>query len=155
MLVKSGDKTTAVICDLDGTLAIIESEGKLLRNPYDASHCDEIDLINVPLATILTSLYNNGIKTIFVSGREDIYYEPTIRFIQKLGYPFDNLNEIKLFMRNTKDYRDDIIVKKEIYNKNIKDHYEIICCFDDRPKVIRMWRRIGLYVFDCGKGIEF
>ena len=27
--------------------------------------------------------------------------------------------------------------------------------FDDRPCVVRLWRSRGLFVFDCGNGVEF
>jgi hypothetical protein len=61
-----------------------------------------------------------------------------------------------LYMRKAGDYRSDDIVKEEIFNKyfgDVKDR--VLCVFDDRPRVIRMWRRIGIPVFDCGLGVEF
>ena len=40
----------AIICDLDGTLALMNG-----RNPFDASKCDE-DLLNVPVAEYIEKL---------------------------------------------------------------------------------------------------
>lgn len=160
-------KELAIICDLDGTLAIIEvydpekpcSKPARLRNPYDASNCHETDLINIPLAKILDSVDINAtyeIKIIFVSGREDKYRESTLKFLnEKVSEYFEYVHLCPLFMRKTGDQRPDEIIKKEIYDENIKDKYDVLCVFDDRPKVIRMWRSLGLYVFDCGRGIEF
>jgi hypothetical protein len=47
-------------------------------------------------------------------------------------------------MRKTDDNRCDSIVKEEIYNEYIKDKYNVLAVFDDRDRVVDMWRRIGL-----------
>ena len=47
-------------------------------------------------------------------------------------------------MREEKDHRPDDIVKEEIYHKYIEDKYNIVCVFDDRDKVVKMWREQGL-----------
>jgi hypothetical protein len=61
-----------------------------------------------------------------------------------------------LYMRKAGDYRSDDIVKEEILDTQFKDKINnILCVFDDRPRVIRMWRRRGIPVFDCGLGVEF
>ncbi len=147
----------AIICDLDGTLAIIHN-----RSPYDASRCEE-DLINKPVADILLGAYEKGKKIIFVSGREDKYREQTEKFIKNHLVTITNpvhANvigdqeqrwtpiEYELFMRKTNDGRKDYIVKREIYDEFIKDKYDVQYVLDDRPSVIRMWRYdLGLTVF--------
>ena len=47
-------------------------------------------------------------------------------------------------MRSKGDHRSDTEVKKEIYDKYIKDKYNILCVFEDRDKVVKMWRDEGL-----------
>jgi predicted kinase len=42
----------AIICDLDGTLALMNG-----RNPFDASKCEE-DILNEPVATVLKTFKN-------------------------------------------------------------------------------------------------
>jgi len=84
----------AIICDLDGTLALMNG-----RNPFDASKCDE-DEINNPVANVLRNYKKLGYEILLVSGREDRYKEPTLRFLEKHEIEYDDL-----IMRKTKDSR--------------------------------------------------
>lgn len=120
----------AIICDLDGTLALMNG-----RNPFDASKCDE-DLLNVPVANVLKNYHQLGYKILLVSGREDKFKEPTLRFLAKHQIPFDDL-----LMRKTKDSRKDSIIKKEIYAEYILDKYFIEFVLDDRNQVVDTWRK--------------
>jgi hypothetical protein len=56
-------------------------------------------------------------------------------------------------MRKAKDYRDDAIVKSEMLDEILKT-YSVIAVFDDRTKVVDMWRSRGLFVFDCNQTRE-
>jgi predicted kinase len=94
----------AIICDLDGTLALMNG-----RNPFDAARCDE-DLLNVPVANTLKNYHQLGYKIILLSGREEKYKEPTLRFLETHQINFD-----ELLMRKTSDNRKDSIIKKEIF----------------------------------------
>lgn len=138
----------AIICDLDGTLAILNG-----RHPYDASTCYD-DLVCNPIRNILDEFSDISFKhqLIFVSGREDKYIEQTYKWIiYKANLQYD----FSLFMRKTGDNRDDTIVKREIYENEIKGKYNVSFVFDDRPKVVRMWKNLGLFVFNVGDGYEF
>nr|WP_315223943.1 AAA family ATPase [uncultured Flavobacterium sp.] len=119
----------AIICDLDGTLALMNG-----RNPFDASTCDQ-DLINTPVANVLKNYKKLGYKILLVSGREDRYKEPTLRFLAQHEIEFD-----ELIMRKTKDNRKDSIIKTEIYNESIKEHYFVEFVLDDRNQVVDTWR---------------
>ncbi|MDX6183993.1 AAA family ATPase [Flavobacterium sp. Fl-77] len=119
----------AIICDLDGTLALMNG-----RNPFDASTCDQ-DLINTPVANVLKNYKKLGYKILLVSGREDRYKEPTLRFLAQHEIEFD-----ELIMRKTKDSRKDSIIKTEIYNDAIKEHYFVEFVLDDRNQVVDTWR---------------
>ncbi len=57
----------AILCDLDGTLALLNG-----RNPFDASTCDA-DLLNEPVANVLRNYKQLGFTIILLSGREDRY----------------------------------------------------------------------------------
>ena len=126
----------AIICDLDGTLALLNG-----RNPFDASRCDE-DLLNEPVASIL-----KGRKVILVSGRDDKYKEPTLRFLEKHHIEYE-----VLLMRKNKDQRKDSIVKKEIFDTHIRPNYNIDFVLDDRNQVVAMWREIGLTCLQVAYG---
>lgn len=123
------DLPKAIICDLDGTLALMNG-----RNPFDASKCDE-DGINNPVANVLRNYKKLGYEILLVSGREDRYKEPTLRFLQKHEIEYDDL-----IMRKTKDSRKDSIIKTEIYNEFIKDKYFVEFVLDDRNQVVDTWR---------------
>jgi len=56
-----------------------------------------------------------------------------------------------LHMRKIGDRRRDSFVKLDMYNEVIKDKYNVICVFDDRPQVIReCWKVLNLPVLNCG-----
>ena len=120
----------SVVCDLDGTLALMHD-----RDPFDASRCDE-DELNEPVASVLRCFSGNGYQILLVSGREERFREPTIRFLEK-----HNILYHHLWMRQNKDFRKDAIIKKEIFDTNITGKYFIEFVLDDRNQVVEMWRK--------------
>ena len=137
-----------ILCDLDGTLAIFEYlNGLKIRSPYDASKAAD-DIVCVPVAITLRGFFELGYEIIFVSGREDKFREPTMEFLKNASEQYKFFFN-KLLMRKTGDSRSDVIVKKEIYEAELKDKYNILAVFDDRRQIIAGWRALGLYVFDC------
>ena len=120
----------AIICDLDGTLALIRD-----RNPYDASLCEQ-DLVNEPVRSILQT---SGKAIVFVSGREDKYKPQTLAWLDQHDIKFD-----RLYMRKSGDLRKDSIVKQEIYEQLILNQYNVAFVLDDRDQVVRVWRDLGL-----------
>ncbi|MBX3164319.1 MAG: AAA family ATPase [Bacteroidetes bacterium] len=120
----------AIICDLDGTLALLNG-----RNPYDASQADK-DLLNAPVANILKNYYQSGYKILLVSGRENSYETQTKVFLEKYHIPYN-----ALFMRKANDYRKDSVIKKEIFESEINEKYFIEFVLDDRNQVVDLWRK--------------
>jgi predicted kinase len=126
---KNCDLPDAIICDLDGTLALLNDRG-----PYDTEKC-ETDLLNIPVAEVLITFASMGTKIILCSGRDDDFRSHTERFLEKYDVPHD-----LLLMRASGDRRNDALIKKEIYDAEIRDKYNVIFVLDDRDKVVRMWR---------------
>ena len=124
------DLPDAVLCDLDGTIALIGD-----RSPYDAAKC-ELDLVNEPVRSILQ---NSGKAIVFVSGREDKFKPQTLAWLAKHNITFDGL-----YMRQSGDSRKDSIVKREIYDEFILNKYNVAFVLDDRDQVVRVWRDLGL-----------
>tara|TARA_R110002012_G_scaffold18124_1_gene66933 strand:+ start:74 stop:535 length:462 start_codon:yes stop_codon:yes gene_type:complete len=124
----------AIICDLDGTLALKHDE----RTWHDASTCDE-DVINMPILEICSAFAKTH-HIIFCSGREDKYREQTMTFLKRCFPSYIDRHDFSLFMRNTKDYRKDSIVKYEIYNNCIINRWDVLFVLDDRNQVVDMWR---------------
>lgn len=120
----------AIICDLDGTLSLLNG-----RDPYDASSADE-DELNAPVASVLAMAKAQGYKVILLSGREQLYREPTERFLLKHQIAYD-----LLLMRTTNDYRKDNVIKKELFQQEIAGKYFIDFLLDDRNQVVDMWRK--------------
>jgi predicted kinase len=120
----------AIICDLDGTLAIIAN-----RSPYDASECEK-DLLNEAVAHIIMMSHQAGDKIILFSGRTDDYKLQTERWLAKHNIPYDILA-----MRVAKDMRKDSVVKLEMVEKYITGQYYIRFTLDDRNQVVDMWRQ--------------
>lgn len=134
----------AIICDIDGTLALLGN-----RNKFDPTSGE--DMLNYPIANIL-KVYGNQkvfkVDLILLTGREDKYGEFTVNWLRKNG-----INHYKeLYMRSTGDFRKDYIIKKEIYEKEIKPKYEVLFVLEDRDQAVKMWREEGLTCLQVAPG---
>ena len=140
--VQDANLPKAILCDLDGTLALMRN-----RDPYDAMHCDEDDL-NEPVAKVLRTYNHYGCQILLISGREDRFYYPTVRFLEKYSIPYH-----QLWMRKTNDFRKDAMIKREIYDAEIAGKYFIEFILDDRNQVVEMWRKeLNLPCFQINYG---
>lgn len=134
----------AVIVDMDGTLALFGKE-----NPYDRDMLK--DKLNYPVAVIvwmlnLTDLAD--VKILIVSGRKNRYLKDTQKWLKK-----HKINYEDIFMpRADNDNRKDVIIKTEIYEKEIKGKYEVLFVLDDRDQVVELWRGLGLVCFQVADG---
>jgi len=132
----------AIICDLDGTLAILNG-----RNPFDASTCED-DLLNQPVFDIVKNYYDLGCKVILLTGRTDNYKEQTQNWLKKHAIPHH-----QLLMRKYGDSRKDSVIKLEIFEANIKGKYFVQFVLDDRNQVVDMWRNeMGLACLQVNYG---
>lgn len=129
----SNNKQNCYVFDVDGTLAKMNG-----RSPYDYSLV-HTDTVNHNVAMIARLLAQSGLPIIIVSGRTDDCKFETAKWLYDNSIPHD-----KIFMRKTGDNRNDAIVKREIYEKELKDKYNILAIFDDRNRVVDMWRSLGL-----------
>jgi predicted kinase len=121
----------AIICDIDGTLAIITD-----RNPYDATNC-ETDLPNQPVIEIIqTFMFSKDYQIILFSGRNGKYRKQTETWLASHNVPY-NL----LVMREEDDARKDSIIKKEMFDQHVANKYYIEFVLDDRNQVVDMWRK--------------
>jgi len=138
-------KRLCVVADLDGTLAIMGP-----RNPYDDMRC-YCDSVNIQVLEVLCALMShNGLRAVFVSGRQSRSREETERWLDDMA-TFPPLS-YDLFMRETGDNRPDDVVKEEIYRTKIEPNYDVFLVLDDRDKVVKMWRKLGLTCFQVQEG---
>jgi hypothetical protein len=138
------------IFDLDGTLALRTSD----RSPYDWNRVGE-DKVNSNVAYLThlrpINLMSDRDDIIIMSGRSDVCRVNTIDWLEYEGILYD-----ELYMRKAGDIRCDTIVKQEMYYKHINDKYNVRFVVDDRPKVCRMWRDLGLTLLQVGNPyVEF
>jgi hypothetical protein len=146
------------IFDLDGTLALIDHRRAILtdksipsfdRWPRFYRACVD-DEPNLPVLEILDNLHANYEIEIW-SGRSDIVKTQTLTWLRKhLYYP---LTKVTLRMREEGDFTPDDELKQQWLFSLPKAHREsIIAIFDDRQKVVDMWRRNGLTCLQVAQG---
>ena len=170
-------KKNTVIFDLDGTLAIIEkrrlisgktSDGKETKKMdwdvfFDARNI-QLDEPNLPVIKMAQLFKQDGFKIIIFSGRNDRSFFATKDWLKVNDVPHD-----LLVMRPDKFQKDswpiadgnpatkamrfmpDEILKKEMLDTfaNIEDVFLVV---DDRNKVVKMWRDLGLNTFQVAPG---
>ncbi len=131
------------LVDIDGTVAL---RGE--RGPYDWDRVDE-DRPNEPVIRLLEALDGTSLfQFVFLSGRPEVCREATEKWLAThVGVEWG-----RLFMRDTGDNRPDNEVKQEIFDREIRERYNVVGVFDDRNKVVAMWRSLGLPVFQVADG---
>lgn len=148
------------IFDLDGTLSLNEHRQHFLaQKPKDWDSfyelCDK-DFLNIPIASVWER-FAEDLRFILTGRTEEItkndkvinIKDKTIRWLKDNGLEWYD----GLYMRQKNDFRDDVIIKSELFKKlkedlpkkhntTLSQHSVIV--FDDRQKVVDMWRKIGL-----------
>ena len=160
-----------IIFDLDGTLANIDARrAKSLSNDkmdwdvfFDPENI-QLDEPNLPVIKMAQLFAEDGFKIIIFSGRNDRSFFATKDWLKVNDVPHD-----LLVMRPDKFQKDswpiadgnpatkamrfmpDEILKKEMLDTfaNIEDVFLVV---DDRNKVVKMWRDLGLNTFQVAPG---
>lgn len=132
----------AVIFDIDGTLAHIREGG---RSPYDGTRVHE-DTVDVAVARMLNQL--DGLNRIIImSGRDAKYRPETEKWLRDNNIRYD-----EFYMRPEGDVRKDHVVKLELFDAHVRDRFAVHAVFDDRNRVVEMWRSIGLKCMQVQEG---
>ncbi len=143
-------KPDALIIDLDGTLADIRVRLKHLsgkkKDWKSFNKTIETDELHEWCREIIVRFASDH-KIIIVSGRTDDLKKETETWLKKFQVPYHYI-----YMRKANDFRSDTIIKREIFEREIKDKFKIKFVVDDRQKVVDMWRAEGLVVLQCAEG---
>ncbi|WP_234382745.1 AAA family ATPase [Streptomyces sp. XY332] len=132
----------AVMCDIDGTLALTGD-----RSPYDFSRC-EIDALNEPVRYALDAFRRaDGDTIVLLSGRGEEHRSQTEAWLQRHQVPYD-----ELWMRPLGDTRRDDVVKAELFDAHVRHRYAVRVSLDDRDRVVAVWRRMGLPTWQVNYG---
>lgn len=137
------DGLATYLVDVDGTVALRGDRG-----PFDWERVDE-DEPNVAVVRLLEALDGTGLfQFVLLSGRSEVCRDATEGWLaKKIGIAYE-----RLFMRDAGDNRPDDVVKREIFDREIRERYNVVGVFDDRNKVVAMWRSLGLPVFQVADG---
>lgn len=128
-------KLPAIICDIDGTIALPNG-----RNHYDSTKFDQ-DIVNEPVKQIL-DMFTNGesvLDIILVTGREEKFRQATENWLKQNEIHFS-----KLFMRSDNNQEVNAKVKFDIFQKEIKNNFKILFALDDSTEACKMWKLLGI-----------
>lgn len=146
---------TIVIFDLDGTLALIDARREKATNPngklnwgvfFDPQNIG-LDKPNLPVIAAFSAMKSAGYGVGIFSGRDSISKTETEAWLKSNGVDYDFLR-----MRPQKDYTPDDVLKSQWLDELLNDGNKILCVFDDRDKVVKMWRDRGISCFQVAEG---
>ncbi|MFF5454091.1 AAA family ATPase [Streptomyces sp. NPDC012950] len=133
---------TAVMCDIDGTLAL-----RVDRGPYDFTRCDR-DVLNVSVRDALRAFRSaERDRIVLLSGRSEDHRALTEEWLARHEVPYD-----ELWMRASGDGRGDDLVKAELFDAHVRHRYAVRVSLDDRDRVVALWRRLGLPTWQVNYG---
>ena len=166
-----------IIFDLDGTLALVEKRVEKATTRKKANGEDaldwgiffdgkniQLDEPNYPVISMAQMYYREGYKIVIFSGRNDRSFDTTKQWLKKFDVPFD-----LLVMRPDKFKSDswpiadgnpatpdmrfmpDEFLKKKMLDTFV-DIDDVFLVVDDRDKVVKMWRDLGLNTFQVAPG---
>lgn len=129
-----------VVFDIDGTLA------RHHRNPYDYARLST-DTVFKHVKNLASLYHRAGYLVFIVSGRPDTYRAETEQWLSDNRIPY-----VGLYMRRGIDKRNDADVKHDIWATYLQPNFEIEAWFDDRDRVVRRMRKLGLNVLQVAYG---
>ncbi len=154
------------IFDLDDTLALTKHRLHYIKKtPKDwagffaacdkdwagfFAACDK-DRPNPQIIALTQRLNRGHYKVYILTGRSEDVRQQTIDWLRSHQVAYNGL-----LMRRSADKRPDEVVKKQMF-EGVQKHYpeaklEDFIVFDDRQKVVDMWREIGLVCCQVAKG---
>ena len=147
-----------IIFDLDGTLALIDGRrdhalkmgknGKMNWNEFFNPANIAFDMPNEPVIKMAQLFSQQGFKIVILSGRSDKMFDRTVEWLEWNDVPFD-----KLVMRDSKTnhFTTDDVLKKDMLDKHV-DINDVFLVVDDRDRVVKLWRSLGLTTFQVADG---
>lgn len=152
------------IFDLDGTLALIQhrrhfverERGKQDWKAFYAACVDDVP--NAPVIRVMESLRRFADIWIF-SGRSDEVRASTVDWlVQHTSFARSDFDcafgtQDVLTIRREGDYTPDDVLKRQWLDSMLPDdRVRLVAVFDDRSRVVRMWRDAGVTCFQVADG---
>jgi hypothetical protein len=142
------EKPPAIICDIDGTLA--HHTG--IRGHHDYGKVLE-DTVDPIIRNLVDREWASGYDILIVTGRPQSCHKDTYYWLLENHIPVD-----ALFMRHAahvderKQKLADWIVKLDLFNRYIRDEYNVEYVLDDRDQCVDLWRKLGLKCLQVANG---
>lgn len=151
-----------VIADLDGTICDIGHRLHKIRPPkyphgageqlepkpdWDGFYelCD-FDEPKMPIIRVLQAL-SQHYPVVIISGRSEIVLVKTQEWLAKHVVPYQHL-----VMRLKGDFRPDHELKLDALKLLNLAPADILCVIEDRERVVKMWRDLGVTCLQCQDG---
>ena len=135
-----------ILCDIDGTVANNEHRQHFLKNKKDWKGFFD-DMINdIPIHNVINKVIeekNAGKEIVFITGRPESYRNVSMVWLSKY-FSFN----FGLLMREDKDQRNKVIVKKDIFEKKFSKS-EISYVIDNDKDLLKLWSELGLKTVDA------
>lgn len=147
-----------IIFDLDGTLALIDDRrvlstkdnGKIDWDIFFDPNNINLDKPNQPVIKVAQMFKDNGFRIVIFSGRLKTTKDVTKKWLEKFNVPFDVL-KMRPDNKQFKFMSDDDL-KQGWLDSLFTNKEDVFAVFDDRKKVVDMWRSNGLNVFQVAEG---
>lgn len=139
------------VFDIDGTLADCSHRLHFIQGPVkDWDGFFEACALDAPIPHTLDlmRLLMEGVAVICVSGRSDTVRQKTLQWLENY-LPWE---VGALYMRKAGDHRPDDVVKKGLLTQLRADGWAPIMVFDDRDRVVKMWRDEGVPCAQVAEG---
>lgn len=146
------------VFDIDGTLALLDQRRHLYysndpdkwRKFYEA--CDT-DTPNEPVIKTLNALLDSGAEVWLFTGRMEYVKQKTVAWLEQHTALAITDEQHELVMRREDDLRPDYLVKADMYAQMLEcDKQRLVGVFEDRLRVVEMWRRLGVTCFQVSDG---
>jgi len=115
---------------------------------YEA--CDNDKPIIATMHLLISLWFREGEDVQIWSGRSESVRGKTEKWLSENIFN-SGIDPCKLKMRPIGDTTPDDVLKELWLDEAIATGNKIDFVFDDRPKVIRMWQRRGIFVFNCAQ----
>ena len=143
----------AFIFDIDGTIADCSHRLHFIQQEtpdWDAFYSLCVNDKPIDNVCHLLRIIPSDVDIIFITGRSEKWRGDTNNWISLRV--FGGFRPGLLYMRADGDHRPDYEIKKEIYEKHIKDNFNVLGVFEDRDQVVKMWRELGLTCYQVADG---
>lgn len=145
---KARVKPTAVIFDVDGTLANVDPYLHHVRGPkkdYESFHEASINAMpNTEVLEMLNHAVADKHAILVVTSRKERWRGLTSIWLARV-----NARVHALFMRADNDNRPDYEVKSDIL-ETVNKYWTVVHAIDDNPSIIKLWEENGIKTTKIG-----